>query len=147
MSDYTVAMADSYSMIIDWLLALISISVCSILLFLMFLVVICFWVVIALINFISTVLFMTFLITISILMNIRGSEESQEYGRIQDLYVDNMPSLGNHWCTREAGPDDVNSNPYHYSNRDGSYYYSNADGSKYFNDCKGGAWFTPPPPK
>lgn len=93
MSDYTVAMADSYSMIIDWLLALISISVCSILLFLMFLVVICFWVVIALINFISTVLFMTFLITISILMNIRGSEESQEYGRIQDLYVDNMPSL------------------------------------------------------
>ncbi|XP_014556329.1 hypothetical protein COCVIDRAFT_69361, partial [Bipolaris victoriae FI3] len=80
-------------MIIDWLLALISVSVCSILFFLMFLVVICFWIVIALINFTSTVLFMTFLITISILMNIRGSEERQEYGRIQDLYVDNMPSL------------------------------------------------------
>ncbi|EMD66957.1 hypothetical protein COCSADRAFT_196874, partial [Bipolaris sorokiniana ND90Pr] len=55
---------------------------------------------------------------------------------------------GNHWCTREAGSNDVNSNPYHYSNRDGSYYYSNSNidqGSRYFNNGKGGAWYTPPP--
>ncbi|EUC48738.1 hypothetical protein COCMIDRAFT_86373 [Bipolaris oryzae ATCC 44560] len=55
---------------------------------------------------------------------------------------------GNHWCTREASINDVNSNPYHYSNKDGSYYYSNSNvdqGSKYFNDGKGGAWYIPPP--
>ncbi|EUC48737.1 hypothetical protein COCMIDRAFT_23510 [Bipolaris oryzae ATCC 44560] len=93
MSDYTVAMANSYSTLIDWLLALISISVCSILLFLIFLVVICFWIVIAMINFFTITLFMALLITISILVNIRGSEEPQGYHRIQDIYVADTPLL------------------------------------------------------
>ncbi|XP_014556330.1 hypothetical protein COCVIDRAFT_26866 [Bipolaris victoriae FI3] len=75
-----------------------------------------------------------------------NNEASLRTARNTQHGADNVVQ-GNHWCTREAGPDDVNSNPYHYSNRDGSYYYSNADGSKYFNDGKGGAWFTPPPPK
>lgn len=93
MSDYTVAMTNSYSMLIDWLLALVSIGVCSILLLLMFLIVICFWIVVAMINFISTVLSMALLIISSILVNTRESEERRECFRIQDLYVADMPSL------------------------------------------------------
>ncbi|KAH7124127.1 hypothetical protein B0J11DRAFT_615617 [Dendryphion nanum] len=51
---------------------------------------------------------------------------------------------GNRWCTRDYGTDSANSNPYHYSNTDGSYYYSNPDGSKYYNDGQGNAKYTPP---
>ncbi|KAJ5761764.1 uncharacterized protein N7511_005146 [Penicillium nucicola] len=53
-------------------------------------------------------------------------------------------SQGNHYCTRDFGPEAPNSNSYHYSNQDGSYYYSNPDGSTYYNDGEGGYTYTAP---
>ncbi|KAJ5689843.1 hypothetical protein N7462_004235 [Penicillium macrosclerotiorum] len=51
---------------------------------------------------------------------------------------------GNHYCSRNYGPDAPNQNSYHYSNCDGSYYYSNPNGSTYYNNGKGQATYTPP---
>ncbi|KAJ5819821.1 hypothetical protein N7474_005412 [Penicillium riverlandense] len=51
---------------------------------------------------------------------------------------------GNHYCTRDFGPNVSNPNSYHYSNSDGSYYYSNPDGSTYHNNGKGESTYTPP---
>ncbi|EMD94451.1 hypothetical protein COCC4DRAFT_64732 [Bipolaris maydis ATCC 48331] len=76
-----------------------------------------------------------------------NNEASPRTARITHHRADHVVQ-GNHWCTRESGPSDTNSNPYHYSNRDGSYYYSNSNvgpGGTYFNNGRGGAWYTPPP--
>ncbi|KGO43996.1 hypothetical protein PEX1_008390 [Penicillium expansum] len=51
---------------------------------------------------------------------------------------------GNHHCSRDYGSGASSSNPYHYSNHNGSYYYSNSDESKYYNSGKGDAVYTPP---
>ncbi|KAJ1324592.1 hypothetical protein MN608_10660 [Microdochium nivale] len=53
-------------------------------------------------------------------------------------------SQGNHYCSRDYGPNAPNQNPYHYSNRDGSWYYSNPDGSRYYNNGKGSSTYTTP---
>ncbi|KAH7563782.1 hypothetical protein BM1_00829 [Bipolaris maydis] len=55
-----------------------------------------------------------------------NNEASPRTARITHHRADHVVQ-GNHWCTRESGPSDTNSNPYHYSNRDGSYYYSNSN--------------------
>ncbi|KAH7320275.1 hypothetical protein B0I35DRAFT_478534 [Stachybotrys elegans] len=51
---------------------------------------------------------------------------------------------GNHYCSRDYGPNFPNRNSYHYSNRDGSYYYRNPDGSTYYNNDHGRAIYTFP---
>jgi hypothetical protein len=53
-------------------------------------------------------------------------------------------AAGNHYCSRDKGPGAKNSNPYHYSNGDGSYYYYNSNGSRFYCSGKGSAWYTPP---
>ncbi|KAF2636215.1 hypothetical protein P280DRAFT_493321 [Massarina eburnea CBS 473.64] len=52
-------------------------------------------------------------------------------------------SQGNHYCSRDHGPNVTNPNSYHYSNVDGSYYYSNPNGSNYYNDGNGNSRYTP----
>ncbi|KAI0389313.1 hypothetical protein F5Y17DRAFT_133630 [Xylariaceae sp. FL0594] len=51
---------------------------------------------------------------------------------------------GNHYCSRNYGPDAPNQNPYHYSNKDGSWYYKNPNGSSYHDNGAGRATYTTP---
>ncbi|KAK7461432.1 hypothetical protein VKT23_008610 [Stygiomarasmius scandens] len=51
---------------------------------------------------------------------------------------------GNHYCSRDYGSGQPNSNSYHYSNTDGSYYYSNPNGSTYYNSGRGHSQYTSP---